>query len=320
MEIFTFNNIISYVNSIFDIDHIINYDRSKLSIGITPIYFKKLNEDCKWKLKFYFNKFHENNCYLFNEDGNFSELNFPEDKVKYENYLKGEKEKQEKEENERKIQMEKEKFHIKVLSNIPELRIDKQVNNREDFLEVFNNKKFMHHLYMYVNILDEYATGEEILEVLKAKIAKYLPMSEDSVIGIYQLLELMEKKGFYDYDINYKAKTFEEEDIITLPYYLLVYCNNTGLKTLYKVISDFKFDLNKPLLDGNYGPLPFHAIDLLPDFENEFPRFMKLCVEKGYNMHNTEFIDTIGKNITIIDVMYKSGNPELAEELKKLVV
>jgi hypothetical protein len=316
MEIFTFNP--NFSNPIYDFEHIINYDKSTLSKGMTLIYFKKINENSEWERKFYFNKIDENTCYLFNNDDTFSEFNSEENKIKYENYIKELKEKQEKEEIERKIKIEKEKFHIIVHSNKPDLCLDKWINNREDFLEVFNKNK--ENLKSRFEILNEYATGDEILEILKHKIKRYIPITENVVEITYQLLELMEKKGFYDYDINYKAVDFEEGDLITLPFYLLLYSNKFGTKTLYKVISDFKFDLNKPLIEPDYGPLPFHAIDLLPNFEQEFPTFMKLCVEKGYNMNCVELFDTTQEYLTIIDAMYKIGNPELAEKLKELII
>jgi len=316
MEIFTFNP--NFSNPIYDIEHIISYDKSTLSNGITSIYFKKINENSKWVRKIYFNKIDENTCYLFNNDGTFSELNSEEDKIKYENYINELKEKQEKDEIERKIKIEKEKFHIIIYSNKPEYNFDKWVNNREDFIEVFNKNKG--NLSSKFEILNEYATGDEILEILKYQVEKCIPLSDVANKTIYNLLKLMEKKGFYDYDINYKAVDFEEGDLITLPYYLLLYSNKTGTEIFYKIISDFKFDLNKPLIEPDYGPLPFHAIDLLPNFEQEFPAFMKLCVKCGYNMNCTELFDTTGEYLTIIDVMNKIGNPELAEKLKELII
>jgi hypothetical protein len=272
------------------------------------------------KYTHYFKKFDDNNCFLFNRDDSLSEFNSEEDKNKYEILQKELKEKLEKENEENRIKMEKEKFHIIVHSTKKEFCIDKWINSREDFLEIFNNNNFEYHLIRRKEILDKFATGNELLYLLQSHIKRCIPLSEDAIEYIYNILKLMESKGFYEYDINYKCIDFEEDDLVTLPYYLLIHCNKTGTETFYKIISDFKFDLNKPLIEADYGPLPFHAIDLLPNFEQEFPGFMKLCVEKGYNMNNTELFDSTQENITIIEAMYKIGNPELAEELKKLIV
>lgn len=316
MNIFTFNP--NFTDTIYDINHLINLDR-KFVYSTTSIYSKKLNENEIWKLTHYFKRFDDNNCFLFNRDDSLSEISSEKDKIKYEILQKELKEKLEKENEEKRVQMEKEKFHIICLSNIKQYYVDKWINSREDFLEILNNDENRFLLMGRIEILDKFATIVEIFELLKSYVEKIL-IDDFAVKCIYNMLKLMESKGFYDYDINYKCKDFEEGEIVTLPYFLLLNSNKTSTETFYKIIYDFKFDLNKPLIEADYGPLPFHAIDLLPNFEQEFTRFMKLCVERGYNMNNTELFDSTQENITIIEAMYKIGNPELAEELKKLII
>jgi hypothetical protein len=316
MDIFTFK--VNFSDPIFDINHLINLDRKFVS-SRTSIYSKKLNNQEPWNYTHYFKRFDDNNCFLFNKDDTLSEFNSDEDKIKYENIRKIEEEKIIIANEEIKIANEKKTYHIVCLSNVKEHRVDKWINSREDFLEIFNSNDNKSLLMGRIEILNKFATIEEIFELFKNYVEKRIILNDYAVEHIYDMLQLMESKGFYDYDINYKCREFDEGELVTLPYYLLLRSHKTGTKTFYRILSDFKFDLNKTLIDENYGQLPFHAIDLLPNFEQEFPQFMKLCVKGGYNMNNTEFLDSTQENITIIDAMYQIGKPELAEELKKLI-
>lgn len=249
--------------------------------------------------------------YLTDKDGNYSELNPAEIKPKWDKQM--EKEKKEKEikdkekeikDKEMEIQRGKEKYHIVVLSNSPNLRVDKWIHTREDFLEVFNHDKS---LFLNRNpILSKFATDSEIIEIInESKLVK------SWVEYYHKLIDLCIERNI-DYDRYYHGTRARfndgtmlkpEEQQVTIPYQFLM---ELGIESFIELIEKYKFDLNK---DVNYGgPIPFHALGY---FDNEeFIKIMKACIKAGYDINTVE-----SESGMIIAEAISSFMPDLADQI-----
>lgn len=274
--------IYSVNNKFYDLENAIKVALDKRSC----IYRIQLNDENQtqelfltgnWKTPFY--------CLTDPKTQDYSELNPADIKEKWDDWLLQEKKKEE----EKAIQREKEKFHIVVISNVESLKCDKWVHTREDFLEVYNKDKSL--LSERIEILSKFATNEEILGIINHKMT-VIPMSDTYANKIFRLLDLCIERGI-NYDIYYHETPGKfpdgtilssEEQFITIPYKFFIGSDRMTLKPFFKLLKEYKFDLNK---DINYGgALPFHAFGFLTD--EDFKLILDACVEAGYDLNTRE--------------------------------
>lgn len=297
MEIYQVNN------NFYDLENAITQAFQKRA-DIKKI---ELNSNKEPELFLRFNSWTKPFYYLTDKDGNYSELNPAEIKQKFDEHHEKERVEKEIKEKEMELQREKEKYHIVVLSNCPELRVDKWVHTREDFLEVYNHDKS---LFLNRNpILSKFATDDEIIEIINNCMRFKLIKSR--IEYYHKLIDLCIERNI-DYDRYYHGTeghfpdgtTLEpEEQHVTIPYLFLM---ELGIDEFIKLIQKYKFDLNK---DVNYGgPIPFHALGY---FDNhEFIKIMKACIKAGYDINTIES----ESGMTIAQAIY-DFMPDLANEI-----
>jgi len=235
-------------------------------------------------------------CLMDPKTQEFSELNPDYIKEKWNKWLLQKKI----EEEEKALQREKEEFRVVVLSNSPHLRYDKWVNTREDFLEVYSSDRSL--LSNRIRILSRFANNEEILEIINDQMMMS-PLSEAYFCYLFKLMDLCVERGI-DYDIYYNdiPGQFPDgtilpsgEQFITIPYKFFIDSDRMTLKPFFKLLKEYKFDLNK---DINYGgPLPFHSLGYSSN--EDFKLILDACVEAGYDL-NTKDTET---HMTIPEMM-----------------